>query len=38
MLFLDDATVERGCLEVVPGSHREGLQQRRDTRRAGACL
>jgi hypothetical protein len=30
MLFLDDATVEKGCLEVVPGSHREGLQQRRD--------
>jgi Phytanoyl-CoA dioxygenase (PhyH) len=29
MLFLDDATIERGCLEVVPGSHREGVQQRR---------
>ena len=29
MLFLDDATVENGCLEVVPGSHREGLQTRR---------
>ena len=29
MLFLDDATIEKGCLEVVPGSHREGLQQRR---------
>jgi ectoine hydroxylase-related dioxygenase (phytanoyl-CoA dioxygenase family) len=29
MVFLDDATIERGCLEVVPGSHREGLQQRR---------
>lgn len=29
MLFLDDATIENGCLEVVPGSHREGLQQRR---------
>jgi len=26
MVFLDDATVENGCLEVVPGSHREGLQ------------
>jgi phytanoyl-CoA hydroxylase len=29
MLFLDDATVENGCLEVVPGSHREGVQTRR---------
>ncbi len=28
MIFLDDATIENGCLEVVPGSHREGLQQR----------
>ena len=29
MLFLDDATIKNGCLEVVPGSHREGLQPRR---------
>jgi len=29
MLFLDDATVENGCLEVVPGSHRERLPSRR---------
>lgn len=29
MVFLDEATIENGCLEVVPGSHREGLQKRR---------
>jgi len=29
MLFLDDASIANGCLEVVPGSHREGLQERR---------
>jgi hypothetical protein len=29
MLFLDDASLENGCLEVVPGSHHEGLQVRR---------
>lgn len=29
MLFLDDATIDNGCLEVVPGSHREGLRDRR---------
>lgn len=26
MIFLDDASLENGCLEVAPGSHREGLQ------------
>ncbi len=29
VLFLDDATRENGCLEVAPGSHREGVQSRR---------
>src|SRR5215472_3956669 len=36
MLFLDDATVENGCLEVVPGSHRQGLQPRRAVEGFGA--
>jgi ectoine hydroxylase-related dioxygenase (phytanoyl-CoA dioxygenase family) len=30
MVFIDDATVENGCLEVAPGSHREGVQKRWD--------
>jgi ectoine hydroxylase-related dioxygenase (phytanoyl-CoA dioxygenase family) len=29
MLFLDEAMVEKGCLEVAPRSHREGEQPRR---------
>jgi hypothetical protein len=29
LIYLDDATMENGCLEVVPGSHREGLPERR---------
>ncbi|HKN00837.1 MAG TPA: phytanoyl-CoA dioxygenase family protein [Candidatus Binataceae bacterium] len=36
MLFLDDATAENGCLEVVPGSHREGVQKRRAVEGLGA--
>jgi hypothetical protein len=27
LIYLDDATVANGCLEVVPGSHLEGVQQ-----------
>ena len=33
ILFLDDATIENGCLEVPPGSHRDGVWR---TRRDGA--
>jgi ectoine hydroxylase len=29
MLFLDDATIDNGCLRVVPGSHTQGEWQRR---------
>jgi hypothetical protein len=29
MLFLDDATLENGCLRVVPGSHTSGVWQTR---------
>jgi hypothetical protein len=29
MIFLDDSTVEKGCLEVAPGSHREGVKARK---------
>jgi hypothetical protein len=29
VVFVDDATSDKGCLEVVPGSHREGLQARK---------
>jgi len=30
MVFLDDADPSRGCLEVAPGSHRDGDQKRRE--------
>lgn len=30
MIFLDDATRENGCLEVAPGSHREGIKTRKN--------
>ena len=29
MLFLDDATLENGCLQVAPGSHRAGQWRKR---------
>ena len=29
MIFLDDADVQKGCLEVAPGSHRDGKQKRK---------
>jgi ectoine hydroxylase-related dioxygenase (phytanoyl-CoA dioxygenase family) len=28
LIYLDAATVENGCLEVVPGRHRQGLFER----------
>lgn len=30
MMLLDDATLENGCLEVAPGSHREGVLKLRE--------
>jgi hypothetical protein len=29
MVLMDDATVENGCLQVAPGSHRTGLYERK---------
>jgi len=31
MLFLDAANARNGCLEVAPGTHKEGVQKRWDT-------
>jgi ectoine hydroxylase-related dioxygenase (phytanoyl-CoA dioxygenase family) len=36
LIYLDDATVENGCLEVVPGSHKEGLPTRKDVEGFGS--
>ena len=36
MVFLDDATVEKGCLEVAPGSHRNGLSVRKSSNDFGS--
>lgn len=30
LLYLDDATMENGCLEVAPGSHVDGMRRRKD--------
>lgn len=36
MVLLDDATIENGCLEAAPGSHREGVQKLRNVKGFGA--
>jgi phytanoyl-CoA hydroxylase len=36
LIYLDDATVENGCLEVVPGSHKEGLPTRKNVEGFGS--
>jgi len=36
ILFLDDSTIENGCLEVLPGSHKNGEAARRATEGFGA--
>ena len=36
LLYLDDATMENGCLEVAPGSHAEGMRKRKDIEGFGA--
>ena len=36
MVFLDDATIENGCLEVAPGSHTVGKHAQRQTEGFGA--
>jgi ectoine hydroxylase-related dioxygenase (phytanoyl-CoA dioxygenase family) len=36
MLFLDDATLENGCLEVAPGSHTVGKHPQRSVEGGGA--
>jgi phytanoyl-CoA hydroxylase len=36
MVFLDDATIENGCLEVAPGTHRQGKWRQRQTDGFGA--
>jgi ectoine hydroxylase len=36
MIFLDDTNQQNGCLEAVPGSHREGLRKRRSVEGFGS--
>jgi phytanoyl-CoA hydroxylase len=37
MVFLDDASVENGCLQVAPGSHRDGMLARRQVQGFGSA-
>jgi phytanoyl-CoA hydroxylase len=36
MLFLDDATLQNGCLEIAPGTHTVGKHRQRDVEGFGA--
>src|SRR5690348_18078340 len=31
LVYLDNATLENGCLEIVPGSHRRGVRSEEHT-------
>lgn len=36
MIFLDDSTAEKGCLEVAPGSHQDGVRARKGAKDFGS--